>query len=220
MKILLGLVLPALLLVACAAPAEPRPVALAAPAPATCQLRGVTPETMEAAAKTMYCQRFASECCAPDAPPGCSTGADWWYVKQVYCENLRGDACCSGKLLLPADCEARVRDWYQGSCGGWEGAQHGARPAGLLRARVVEVTEESSNLGGSHVFLEATVEGRTKRLHAGDHGWRTRLRAGAEVTVDAVLLAAPMRWSNPWTAEHEIDGFAVIVSPAGAFDTH
>ena len=40
---------------------------------------------------------------------------------------------------------------------------------------------------------------------------------GATVTVNAAVLPRPTSWANPWVAAHEIDGYAIIVSPADAF---
>jgi len=91
---------------------------------------------------------------------------------------------------------------------------------GRMPARVVDVREEGSNCGGSHVFLEVVVDGHTRRLRAGGHCLRTMLAVGDTVTVDAVVMTAPIRLPNPghWLPDlPAVDGFATVVSPANAF---
>jgi hypothetical protein len=86
-----------------------------------------------------------------------------------------------------------------------------ALDVGSVQARVVDIHEEASNCGGTHVILEAIVDGRTRRIHAGGHcrqGWRAGV--GETVAVEVALTPQPTRLPNPggWMTDlPPIDGF-------------
>jgi hypothetical protein len=196
-----------------------------APSLPTCALPGIGRTEVEAQIENRYCEATPLDlCCTANRAQACSSAAWSWYRPQLYCASTH-DPCCGSdvgptatadSLALASVCARRARPWFEDACGGGEAALAGAVPVARVEARVVEILEEGSNMGGAHVFLDATVDGQTRRLHAGGHGLRTSLLVGSTITVTALLTPQPTTYQGGWIPDRTIDGFATEVWPRGS----